>query len=162
MLKNLAFTISKTNFIIYNTSFYNITSIKTSIFLTFYLKIISLLFFIFPLSLLCLSVSQPNYSQHRQPPHPPTIAATSHQQSDQITTTTARKKGKNPQPIAKKNPQTKSTKSDHYSFDPCFSPCSMVDHQDLFEHQHHQTQIDYPFYSNPTKSHHLHSNPTKK
>ena len=162
MLKNLAFTISKTNFIIYNTSFYNIASIKTSIFLTFYLKIISLLFFIFPLSLLCLSVSQPNYSQHRQPPHPPTIAATSHQQSDQITTTTARKKGEKPTNHGQIGPQTKSTKSDHNSFDPCSNLCSMVDHRALSEHQRHQTQIDYPFHSNPTKSHHLYSNPTKK
>ena len=33
-------------------------------------------FFIFPLSLLCLSLSQPNYSQHRRPSHPPTHTTT--------------------------------------------------------------------------------------
>ena len=46
LLKNLAFTISKTNFITYNTSLYNIPYIKTSIFLTLHLNILSLLFFI--------------------------------------------------------------------------------------------------------------------
>ena len=64
LLKNLAFTISKTNFIIYNTSFYNIPSIKTYIYFNtpfeYSLFIIFYSFFIFPLSLLCFSLSQPN------------------------------------------------------------------------------------------------------
>ena len=133
---------------------------------------------------LAKEATQPNYSQHRRPPDPPTHtpATTSthhcrhqplairpnHHQPQQEKK--KKKKGKKPtnhsqigpQPIAKKNPQTKSTKLDHYSFDPCSDPCSMVDDQALSEHQRHQTQIDYPLHSNPTKSHHLHSNPTKK
>ena len=60
LLKKLAFTISKTNFITYNTPLYNIPYIKTSIFLTLHLNILALLFFIhfyyyFSL-LLCLSL----------------------------------------------------------------------------------------------------------
>ena len=50
ILKNLAFTISKPIFITYNTPFYNIPYIKTSIFLTLHLNIISLLLFIFFIS----------------------------------------------------------------------------------------------------------------
>ena len=126
ILKNLAFTISKTNFIIYNISLYNILSIKTfrfrlvcefkhmfSVFKQYYTYFLILFhpciskniencylntyqtspyffyipfkysfiiifysFFIFPLSLLCLSLSQPNYSQHRRPSHPPTHTTT--------------------------------------------------------------------------------------
>ena len=93
ILKNLAFTTSKTNFITYNTSLYNIPYIKTSIFLTLYLNILSLSFFIFfyssfldlCLSLLSVSLSQPSTANHHihppisQPQHPPTIVATSHQ-----------------------------------------------------------------------------------
>ena len=45
-LKNLIFIISKINFITYNTPLYNISYIKTSIFLTLHLNILSLLFFI--------------------------------------------------------------------------------------------------------------------
>ena len=88
ILKNLAFTISKTNFITYNKSLYNIPSIKTSIFFfTFHLNIISLLFFIhiFILSLsLSLSLStqlfltplvtastHPYHNHHIHPPSPP-------------------------------------------------------------------------------------------
>ena len=60
LLKKLAFAISKTNFITYNTPLYNIPYIKTSIFLTLHLNILALLFFIhfyyyFSL-LLCLSL----------------------------------------------------------------------------------------------------------
>ena len=55
-LKNLAFTISKTNFITYSTPLYNITYIKTSIFLTLHLNILSLLFFIHFLLLLFLTL----------------------------------------------------------------------------------------------------------
>ena len=126
ILKNLAFTISKTKFIIYNISLYNILSIKTfrfrlvcefkhmfSVFKQYYTYFLILFhpciskniencylntyqtspyffyipfkysfiiifysFFIFPLSLLCLSLSQPNYSQHRRPSHPPTHTTT--------------------------------------------------------------------------------------
>ena len=59
-LKNLVFIISKINFITYNTPFYNISYIKTSIFLTLHLNILSLLFlfifyYYFSLSL-CLSL----------------------------------------------------------------------------------------------------------
>ena len=46
LLKYLAFTISKPIFITYNTLFYNIIYIKTSIFLTLYLNILPFLFFI--------------------------------------------------------------------------------------------------------------------
>ena len=61
LLKNLTFTISKSIFITYNTSLYNISYIKTSIFLTLHLNIISLLFFIISHSPLvslshCLSI----------------------------------------------------------------------------------------------------------
>ena len=48
--KNLVFTISKPNFITYNTSLYIISNIKTSIFLTLHLNILFLSFFILPLS----------------------------------------------------------------------------------------------------------------
>ena len=48
-LKNLSFTISKANFIIYNTSFYNISSIKTYIFLPS-IWIFFLYYFLFLLS----------------------------------------------------------------------------------------------------------------
>ena len=65
ILKNLVFTISKSNFITYNTPLYNTIYIKTSIFfLPFHLNIVSLLFFnnfLFFLSPLSLS-----FSQHRQ------------------------------------------------------------------------------------------------
>ena len=77
----LAFTISKTNFIIYNTSLYNIPSIKTSIFFnipfkySFFIIFYSFFSFLSPLS---LSLSQPNYSQHRQPSHPPTHTTSTH------------------------------------------------------------------------------------
>ena len=47
-----------------------VTSIFFNILFKYYFFIIFYSFFIFPFSLLCLSVSQPNYSQHRQPPHP--------------------------------------------------------------------------------------------
>ena len=62
MLKNIAFNISKSNFITYNTLLYNTTYIKTSIFfffLPFHLNNVSLLFFnnfLFFLSLLYLSL----------------------------------------------------------------------------------------------------------
>ena len=55
MLKKLAFTISKTNFIIYNTSFYNITSIKTSIFFNILYKYYFFIIFIHFLFFLSLS-----------------------------------------------------------------------------------------------------------
>ena len=58
MSKNIAFSILKPNFIIYNTLLYNTTYIKTSIFLPLHLNNVSLLvfnnFFIFPFS--CLSL----------------------------------------------------------------------------------------------------------
>ena len=58
LLKNLAFTISKTNFIIYNTSFYNIPSIKTSIFFNIPFKYSFFIIFYFSsLSPLSLSFS---------------------------------------------------------------------------------------------------------
>ena len=66
ILKNLAFSISKTNFITYNTSLYNISYIKTSIFfLTLHLNILSLLFFILPLSL-TQSLSFSTHRHHQQ------------------------------------------------------------------------------------------------
>ena len=57
VLKNLAFSISKTNFITFNTSLYNTTYIKISIFLPLHLNILSLLFFIHFFSFLSLSLS---------------------------------------------------------------------------------------------------------
>ena len=45
MSKNIAFSISKPNFITYNTPLYNTTYIKTSSFLPFHLNSVSLLFF---------------------------------------------------------------------------------------------------------------------
>ena len=90
LIKNLAFIISKPNFITYKTPLYNILYIKTSIFLTLHLKILSLsLYIIFNssslclcLSLLCVSLSQPSAAGHHihppisQAPHPPTNITT--------------------------------------------------------------------------------------
>ena len=169
------------NIYIYIYKTHHITSIKTSIFFNILFKYYFFIIFYFsslsPLSLcfstqlfstsLATTSTHPYPSHHIHPPSPP--PATS-DQTKSPPTTARKRKGKKPtnhsqigpQPIAKKNPQTKSTKSDHYSFDPCSDPCSMVDHQAPSEHQCHQTQIDYPLHSNPTKSHHLHSNATKK
>ena len=64
MSKNIAFSISKPNFIIYNTPLYNTTYIKTSIFLPFHLNNVSLLFFnnfLFLLSLVSLSSISPQW-----------------------------------------------------------------------------------------------------
>ena len=182
--KNLAFIISNPNFIIYNTPLYNIPFIKTSIFFNIPFKYSFFIIFYFSFSLLSLSLSHPNYSQHCRPPHPPThtttTASTHHHRhqppvkSTAITNNSREKerrktststhhihihhwtkkkkstaigpnhhqpqqeeKEKNPQTMAKldhnpqprKNPQTKSTKSNHDSFDPRSDPCSMVDHQ---------------------------------
>ena len=92
IVKNLAFTISKHYFYNFNTSFYNIPDIKTSIFLQLHLNIISFIifysFFVFiffilslwshclslslsvslslPLSFL-VSLSQPSNQTHRRP-----------------------------------------------------------------------------------------------
>ena len=129
MLKNLAFTISKTNFIIYNTSFYNIASIKTSIFLTFYLKIISLLFFIHFFILLSLSLSplslcfstqlfsappaptsiHPYPNHHIHPPSPP--LATSNRTKSPQPQQEKKEKTHNPQPkkTHKPNQQNRTT-----------------------------------------------------
>ena len=71
--EKLAFVISKTNFITYNTSVYNILYIKTFIFLTLHLYIHSLLFFLLFLS---LSLSLSNFSEHRRPPNPPSHTTT--------------------------------------------------------------------------------------
>ena len=95
ILKDLVFTISKTNFITYNTPLYNIPYIKTSIFLTLHLNIISLLIFYsfsLYLSLLCVSLSQssavrsthtttttsnhPYHNHHIHPPSPPPTRST--------------------------------------------------------------------------------------
>ena len=85
----LAFTISKTNFIIYNTSLYNIPSIKTSIFFNIPFKYSFFIIF-FPLSLLSLSLSQPNYFQHCQPSHSPTYTTSTHHHHHQpLTKSTA-------------------------------------------------------------------------
>ena len=65
MSKNIAFSISKPNFIIYNTPLYNTTYIKTSIFLPFHLNNVSLLFFnnfLFLLSLVSLSSISPQWA----------------------------------------------------------------------------------------------------
>ena len=64
LLKHLAFTISKPNFITYNTPLYNIPYIKTSIFLTLHLNILSLSFFIL---LLSFSVSLSSVSLFHNP-----------------------------------------------------------------------------------------------
>ena len=92
MSKNIVFSISKPNFIIYNTSHYNNTYIKTSIFLPFHLNNVSLLFFniffIFPLSPVSLSSISLSFWRHRWH-HPPT-----HQKPTTHTTTTTNKKRK--------------------------------------------------------------------
>ena len=71
LLKHLAFTISKSNFITYNTPLYNIPYIKTSIFLTLHLNILSLSFFIL---LLSFSVSLSSVSLFHNPAPPATIS----------------------------------------------------------------------------------------
>ena len=95
ILKDLVFTISKTNFITYNTPLYNIPYIKTSIFLTRHLNIISLLIFYsfsLYLSFLCVSLSQSSatrsthtttttfnhlyHNHHIHPPSPPPTKST--------------------------------------------------------------------------------------
>ena len=87
ILKNLAFTISKPNFITYNTPLYNLPYIKTSNFFntsfkySFFIIFYSSFLFLC-LSLLYVSLSQPSVASHHihppisQPPHPPNIAAT--------------------------------------------------------------------------------------
>ena len=108
ILKNLAFTISKTNFIIYNKSLYNIPSIKTSIFFNipfkYYFFIIFYSFFYFLSLSLSLNPIILNTAGHRihppipQPPHPPTIAATSYQPDPPQPQTTSKKKKKEKPP----------------------------------------------------------------
>ena len=90
ILKDLVFTISKTNFITYNTPLYNIPYIKTSIFLTLHLNIISLLIFYsfsLYLSFLCVSLSQPSATSHHIHPPKATSKATK-SKNHKITTKT--------------------------------------------------------------------------
>ena len=103
ILKNLAFTFSKPNFITYNTPLYNLLYIKTSNFFPTLFKysifILFYSFFILPLSfsvsLSSVSLSQPSTTGHHihppisKPPHPPTIA---------ITTNNNKEKKKPPHP----------------------------------------------------------------
>ena len=104
ILKKFRFSISRISFITYNASLYNILYIKTSIFLTLHLNILSLSFFIIfyssslCLSFLCASLSQPSTASHHshppilQSPHPPTITATNRQPDLLQPQTTAEKK----------------------------------------------------------------------
>ena len=101
ILKNLAFTILKPNFITYNTPLYNTTYIKTLCFLPFHLNIVSLLFFnnfLFFLSPLYLSFLSLSFSQHRRchttNSHHKTHRPTTHQKPTTHTTTTTNKKRK--------------------------------------------------------------------
>ena len=82
ILKNLAFTISKTNFIIYNKSLYNIPSIKTSIFFNIPFKYyFFIIFYSLSLSLslstqlfltpLATASTHPYHNHHIHPPSPP-------------------------------------------------------------------------------------------
>ena len=112
ILKDLVFTISKTNFIIYNTPLYTIPYIKTSIFLTLHLNIISLLIFYsfslyLSLSFVSLFLNPARWDQHiPPPPHPTTHTTTTtsthhrHHQPDppQPQTTIEKRKKKPPHP----------------------------------------------------------------
>ena len=104
ILKNLAFIISKTNFIMYNTSFYNISSIKTSIFFNIPFKYSFFIIFYFsslpPLSLSFSSqlfsappATASTHPYHNYHIHTPSLPlATSNRTKSPPTTT--RKKGK--------------------------------------------------------------------
>ena len=113
VLKILAYSIKKTNFIAFNTSLYNTSNIKTSIFLTLHLNIISLLFFIYFLFFLSLPLSQPNSSKHRHPSQyqqPPQPIATM-PKTQTLPTTTMPPPPTNPTTHQKPTTHTTTTKS---------------------------------------------------
>ena len=134
MSKNIAFSISKSNFIIYNTPLYNTTCIKTSIFffLPFHLNNVSLLFFnnfLFFLSLLYLSLSHSTAG---------TTLQTTHQKPTTHTTTTTNKKKPspspppaNPLPLAHHKPHPSKTKSQTHHPKPNHKPTKICPNWNL-------------------------------
>ena len=108
LLKNLAFTISKPIFI--NTPLYNIPYIKTSIFLTLNLNILSLSFFILPLSF-SVSLSSVSLFHNLAPPATISTHLKPHQkpQNQRITKSQQRPKIT----LINPHPAPKATRSTH-------------------------------------------------